>query len=183
MSELSLEEKLRTAHVKRWQIVNVGRVQNVAEHSFLVQLIAIEISRKIKHTNHRAGPFNVEKEHSIMRWAMWHDMMEVRTGDINTPIKMHIKKLAGDDWLQQVEYDISAEYEKICADTMQSVKDIVKMADYMEALNFLHEEGKGEHAEDVKKKLRKQLLKHYEESKRRTMSLEWGNILPMLKKL
>lgn len=180
MAELTLDEKLRTAHVKRWQIVSVGRSQSVAEHSFLVQIIAIEVSRQIKYSNKRAGPINIEKEHAIMRWAMWHDMMEVKTGDINTPIKMKMKQTAGDGWLQAIEYDMSAEYEKISKDTGNTVKDIVKLADYMEALNFLAEEGKGRHAEDVQRQLKKQMLNHFDVAKRRYHSLEWDNIKPLL---
>lgn len=180
MSELTLEEKLRTAHVTRWQIVNVGRSQSVAEHSFLVQIIAIEISRKVKYSNHRAGPINIEKEHAIMRWAMWHDMMEVKTGDINTPVKMKMKKLAGDEWMQAIEYDLSAEFEVVSKDTGRTVKDLVKLADFMEALNFLVEEGKGKHSDEVCAKLRGQMLEYFEKAKNNHRSLEWDNIKPLL---
>ena len=180
MSELTLQEKLRTAHVTRWQIVNVGRSQSVAEHSFLVQIIAIDLSRKIKHTNYRGGPINIEKEHAIMRWAMWHDMMEVKTGDINTPIKKILVKQMAGDWVQAVEYDMSGEFKKVSEETGQTAKDLVKLADYMEALNFLSEEGKGTHAMEVQLKLRTQMLEFYHEASKRYRSLQWEAIKPLI---
>lgn len=183
-AELSLKEKLRTAHVKRWQIVNTTRNQTVAEHSFLVQLIAVEISRLIKHSNHRAGPINIEKEHAIMRWAMWHDMLEVKTGDINTPVKIHLRKVSGGDVVEQIEFSYSAEFEKISKDTSQTVKDIVKLADYMEALNFLSVEGRGDHATvEVPETLRDAMWKLFEEAKRRAFSLQWDNLKPIMQSL
>lgn len=179
-AELTLAEKLRTAHTKRWQIVNVGRNQNVAEHSFLVQLIAIEVSRACEFSNARQGPFNTEKEHQIMRWAMWHDMMEVKTGDINTPVKAVIKKAVGESGIETLEKSYSAEYTKISADTWPITKDIVKLADYMEALNFLNEEGKGVHAKDVQATLRAQMMAHYHRTASAFPSLKWEKVKKLL---
>lgn len=183
MPELTLDEKLRTAHVVRWQIVNVGRSQSVAEHSFLVQVLAIHIARAIKWSNKRGGPINVEKEYNIMRWAMWHDMMEVKTGDINTPVKIFLRQVAGDDVISRVEYSYSEEYEKISKEVGDTVKDIVKLADYMEALNFLSEEGKGKHADQVADGIRVAMRSHFDVFKRKTMSLSWKNIEPLVMSL
>jgi 5'-deoxynucleotidase YfbR-like HD superfamily hydrolase len=155
----------------------------VAEHSFLVQLIAIEISRLIKHSNHRAGPINIEKEHAIMRWAMWHDMLEVKTGDINTPVKIHLRKVAGDDAIERVEFSYSAEFERVSKDTSQTVKDIVKLADQMEALNFLDMEGNGNHAKEVYEGIKTAMYEHFNTAKRRCLSLEWDNLKPLMKSL
>lgn len=182
MPELTLDEKLRTAHVTRWQIVNVGRNQSVAEHSFLVQLIAIDFSRKIGYSNHRAGPLNIEKEYHIMRWAMWHDMMEVKTGDINTPVKAKMKAMA-DGVLEEIEYSFSDEYAVVSKEAGDVVKNIVKLADYAEALNFLSEEGKGRHAEDVRQLLKQQALEHLDKSRRSYMSLKWDVLKPIFEQL
>lgn len=178
--EFTLAEKLRTAHTKRWQIVNVGRIQNVAEHSFLVQLIAIEVSRACEFSNSKGGPFNVEKEHQIMRWAMWHDMMEVKTGDINTPVKAVIKKAIGESGIEKLEKSYSTEYAEISSDTWPVIKDIVKLADYMEALNFLNEEGKGQHAKDVQATLCAQMMVHYHRVSSGFPSLEWEKVKELL---
>lgn len=175
MSKLTLQDKLRTAHTKRWGIVNVGRTQNVAEHSFLVQIIAVFIGKKIGYVT-EGGPFNTEKEFHIMRWAMWHDMVEVKTGDINTPMKAMINSVGGKDTIEVIEYNISSEYKKICEETSPTIKGIVKLADFMEALNFLNEEGKGTHAKEVADSMKKQMLKHYDQLKRKHLSMKWDKI-------
>lgn len=154
----------------------------MAEHSFLVQLIAIDIGRKMGYIT-EGGPFNVEKEYHIMRWAMWHDLMEVKTGDINTPIKAKIGELAGSGWLQGVEFNMSDEYACISKDTGDTIKDIVKLADFIEAIVFLEEEGKGKHAKDVLKTLKSQMAEHYDAMKRKRMSLKWNLIDGMIDEL
>ena len=182
MNELSLDEKLRAAHTKRWQIVNVGRTQSMAEHAFLVQIIAIEVARTIGWSNERSGPFNIEKEFDIMRWALWHDMLEVRTGDLNTPTKIKLKAMVGGDAVDIIEKDISAEYEKIKQSTFDPTKVIVKLADYIEAVRFLDEEGKGSHAAEVRATVAGQLRRHFEGVCRMSslMSLDWHRLRPMI---
>lgn len=179
-AELTLAEKLRTAHTKRWQIVNVGRIQNVAEHSFLVQLIAIEVSRACGFSNPKGGPFNTEKEYQIMRWAMWHDMVEMKTGDINTPVKAVIKKAVGDSGIETLERSYSAEYANISDDTWPIIKGIVKLADYMEALNFLNDEAKGVHAQSVKKTIQGQMMAQLHDISTDFPSLKWENVKSLL---
>lgn len=181
MNELTLQDKLRSAHTKRWGIVNTGRVQNVAEHSFLVQLIAVELSRAIKYSNSNGGPFNTEKEFQIMRWAMWHDLPEIRTGDINSAVKIHLKKACGEHTLKNIEYSYSAEYEAIDKSTYGTVKDLVKLADYMESLNFLSEEGRGRHATEVASLLFDQMWDHFRKIKASSPSFEWDNLIPLMR--
>ena len=44
MGELSIKDLLRAGHVKRWQIVRTVRDQTLAEHSFNVAMISIELA-------------------------------------------------------------------------------------------------------------------------------------------
>lgn len=155
----------------------------MAEHSFLVQLIAIELSRLLDYSTDRKGPFNTQREYHIMRWAMWHDMMEVKTGDINTPMKKLIKSIAGNGAIDEYEYSLSDEYAKISLETYDTEKDIVKLADLMEAVNFLAEEGKGDHADEVRHELRAAMMAHYKKARARYCTLKWDNVLTLLEKL
>lgn len=152
----------------------------MAEHSFLVSILAIDISRRVKFSNHRGGPINIEKEHQIMRWAMWHDLPEIVTGDLPTPTKATLRQLAGFDISERAAEMVSNEYTKIKAETFEPVKDIVKMADILESIEFLKVEGKGKHASEVLSGLIKQLGDHYQLCKRKNGSLKWDEVRHMV---
>lgn len=116
---LSIQDKLRAASVKRWHIVATARSQSVAEHSFNVAMIALELCRKLPC----ATAVGLEAE--IMHIALHHDLDEVIEGDIPSPQKGD--KLWG---------DINAE-------------TIVRIADLIEAYAFIKEFGQGRHAKEV----------------------------------
>jgi len=84
---MKLADKLQAPYIKRWGIVGMGREQNIAEHSFVVALIAEDLYYSLID--------GVEPEPAIVRQmyelAIWHDMAEVFTGDINSKIKREMK--------------------------------------------------------------------------------------------
>lgn len=63
--------------IKRWAIIDMARDQSVAEHTFNVAMIAIELSRET----------GVWLDSVAMVAILCHDMPETRTGDIPTPVK------------------------------------------------------------------------------------------------
>src|SRR4051812_7836410 len=77
--ELTLEERLRCSHVKRWQIVRVAREQNEAEHLYQVRVLTLAF----------AGVVGFTDQDLLLaeRWALEHDVPEVITGDLNTKFK------------------------------------------------------------------------------------------------
>ena len=152
----------------------------MAEHSFLVSILAIEISRRIGHSNSRGGPINIEKEHQIMRWAMWHDLPEVINGDQPTPTKATLKMVAGFDVSKRADHMVSREYAKIEAETFSTIKSIVKLADLLEARIFLQEEGKGEHSREVHSGVIKQIDEHLKKCKRDYQTFNWDAITALL---
>jgi len=115
-----------------------------------------------------------------MRWAMWHDLPEIRTGDINTAVKTYLKKVCGEDTLKAVEYSYSDEYALIDRTTFSTIKDLVKLADYMEALGFLNIEGKGPHASEVALIIYADMHAHFREAKANSCVYEWDNLLPIM---
>lgn len=84
---MKLADKLQAPYVKRWGVVGVDREQNIAEHSFVVALIAEDLYHSLIS--------GAEQEPSVVRQmyelALWHDMAEVFTGDINSKIKREMK--------------------------------------------------------------------------------------------
>ena len=136
--DLTLREKLRSGHVKRWHIVRVNRDQTLAEHSYRVWLVAMDLSKRF------FPGLQPETLQLINDWALWHDLTEVITGDIVTPTKK--KHISGNpDMLISDEYD--ALFKKVDGTI---VKVIVKIADLIESAMFLNTEGLGAHAHSVK---------------------------------
>lgn len=139
---MKASDKLRLGHVKRWNIVNTTREQTVAEHSALVQLIALDVLR-LYSPNALA-----ELQFQTMRWALWHDVPEVFIGDMPTPIKNEIEKLHGGVF-DEIEKSVCPEYSHVLRETPEVSRLIVKFADMFEACNFLSENGAGPRATEV----------------------------------
>lgn len=140
---LTLADVLRAADVNRWQIVRMTRHQSVAEHTFNVMLVALDI----------AEAMGFKDRYAIMQCAMMHDIPEVLTGDIATPTK---RVLEVSDRLDAIEGRV--EYLGIkTKDYDPMVRHIVKLADLVESAVFLHHFGVGKHAEHVLDQLNKRI--------------------------
>lgn len=146
--DLTLKERMRACHVKRWHIVRTLREQNVAEHSFVVGLIAVEIMKRSGNDPDQMGAIHAENGYAVMRWAMWHDMAEIKTGDMVTPFKRRLNELAP-GVIEEVEQEFCQYIKEIKSTTPQFARLVVKLADMIESAAFISEEGHGEHAEGV----------------------------------
>ena len=170
---MNITELMRTGHVKRWHIVRVAREQTIAEHMYRVWLICREIG----------GRLNLEhsRREKLETLALHHDIAEVKIGDIPTPTKKIIENET--DALDLAELDAYKEYITFSRSVMQSDPLLIlllKMADLMEAVHFLEEEGIGKHAEQVKLLLAKQLAELHESTvwdekyKHENVEAAWG---------
>ncbi len=123
--EMSLKDVYRAMDTKRWQIVKTARAQSVAEHSYMVAMISMFIMEIM----------GIEDKSEVLRLAMCHDLSEVYTGDLATPLKR-----MGGETLKKVLSDFESRVyvagESIKSDNTMA-KDIVKIADFIEALAFL----------------------------------------------
>lgn len=152
---LTLYDYLRAGHVKRWHIVNTTAQQSIAEHSYLVAIIAMHLHRDVDPM----CDMNDVQETGI--YALFHDAPEIRTGDIPTPAKKllrEIERLTPEPNLGPMEPDL---FERLdirlmprCPFTREGeVSDVsiqcVKMADAIEAAHWIRENGAGRHAEIV----------------------------------
>jgi 5'-deoxynucleotidase len=154
VAKFTLQDKLRTGHVKRWQIVRVAREQTLAEHLYLVQVITEEIGRVIG--------MSATDISTARRWALMHDVPEVITGDLASPIKAAMKKAVPEtDPVHDIELQLDDDYRDLLLSIKNNnpiCKDIVKLADLMESIHFLTIEGMGSHALKVEERLRSECL-------------------------
>lgn len=130
MVEIKICEAMRAQHIKRWAMVDVSRPQSVAEHSYNVCLIAVDYCRRL-------GLCRLRDE--VIVASLSHDLFEVFTGDIPTPVK----KVYGVDDGQFHFNGISPELYT------QEVLDLVKAADTIEAAIYLKNYGRGRYASRV----------------------------------
>jgi len=140
--QLSIRDQLRMAGVVRWQIVATDRKQNVAEHTCNVMLIACEI---MKRCGIEPGSWDSNIDWSKMMVAvLYHDLPEVVMGDVPTPLKMALGPEAKKNF-DEIEASFSPGIPEL--NSVESA--ILKAADMIDALQFLHKYGVGTHASNV----------------------------------
>jgi len=171
-SYLTINEKLRTAHVKRWQIVRVNREQTLAEHLYRVWLIADEIALQMG--------LDDDIRELIGKWALNHDIPEVLTGDICTPVKLAMREaIPRNNPLRVIELELDLNYKKLYLNTKERhpiVLDIVKLADIIEAVDFLSVEAIGAHAQKVLIGLQTSVLQKLAKCRSEYSGLEWHKV-------
>lgn len=175
MAELSFAERMRTCHVSRWQVVRTARQQTLAEHLYLVRVITMEFCDLLG-----LGP---EDSQIAEQWALEHDVPEVRTGDLATPVKAAMREaVPHDDPIRRIELSYSDSYA-ILYGTIKAhyphVRAMVKMADTLEAVMFLDIEGMGVHAKVVKQELWSSLKEQIFKASSEFPNLEWAKIYAM----
>lgn len=119
---MNIVDRLRAMQVKRYPISYVNRDQSMAEHSFCVMLIALELISDIQDEK-----LYVE----VMAYAALHDMDEVETGDIPSPFKRKLRR------------ECPAVIPVLDGQPKagQEARLIVKVADLLEALYYIDEFG------------------------------------------
>lgn len=139
--KMTPRDLMRAQYVNRWQIVPTSRPQNVAQHSWAVAMLAMDLW--CRRTGGQPGEAATDVELGrIAVMALWHDAPEVFTGDINTPTKLYmdvaekldkLEDTAGEAYCQSIDYG-------------GPIRVCVKIADFLEALYWLMEHGEGSYA-------------------------------------
>lgn len=145
---MTLYDFLRAGHVKRWHIVNTANTQSIAEHSFLVAMIAM-------HLHNEIDPLNETDPTDTGVYALFHDITEVRTGDIPTPAKKFTREMMcgpDDDIFSKMESTLLPYIPFLEGHPSDITLACVKMADVIEAAHWISENGMGKHAELVSQK-------------------------------
>ena len=179
MARFTLEQKLRTAHVKRWQIVRVGREQSLAEHHYLVY----HITRKAMDVVYGGRPPAHEVIDAV-EWALMHDIPEVVTGDIATPAKRAMREaVQHDDPVRRVEIQLDEDYSYLYLKLKGEYPHllcVVKLCDIIEAMRFLAFEGQGRQSDEALFGLHAAYLDIIDECVRIWPNLAWISITPRI---
>lgn len=129
--------------VTRWHSVNCHRYPSIAEHSALVALYAREIAARV----HPA--ITAEQQVLLYELALTHDLSEIVTGDMPSPIKRalreHFKGVPSPiDELERAICPDAAEREDRAKQPEQAfLYRFLKLADILDALVVINQEGKG----------------------------------------
>lgn len=134
-----IQDTARSPNVSRWHSVPCYRHQSIAEHQYLVAMYARYLLKAI-------NPDYTEKDLLlILEYSLVHDLPEVITGDMATPVKRRLEGLYPDGQcpLDQLEAELCQDYAdlKERADNTPLAR-IMKLADILEAIKFIKEEGK-----------------------------------------
>lgn len=140
---IGIADKLRALDVIRWNMVPTLRQQSLAEHTFMVALIAEHISNELGLGANKT-----------IHMALYHDLEEVMTGDIPSPTKAKLKE-AG------VNFGSAGPFNQLGYwDEGALPRDIaiVKAADYIADIIFLRRYGKTTYALLVMDRLSKAFM-------------------------
>lgn len=173
MAELTIREKARATHVKRWQVVRVAKPQTLAEHSYLVVLLAEEIVKLIDVR------LSTKERLAMYEWGLYHDLVEVVTGDLNSLVKTRLRSKLGVNSVDDIESGICDRYDGLKKNTPPIIKAIVKCADLMEAISFLEVEGMGRHADSVQAGIKGVLNAHIKCCQKQFSKYVWSSVIPL----
>ncbi len=172
MAEISFAERMRTAHVTRFQIVRTARAQTLAEHLYLVRVIVKEMCDRLE--------LPLQERMIAQEWALEHDVPEVRTGDLATPVKAAMREaVPHDDPIRRIELSYSDSYAELYHHVKKEhphIQALVKMADTLEAAMFLSIEGMGAHAREVQTGLWATFNQQVDAASRQWPELAWPKI-------
>lgn len=123
VSQSPLKDTLKLDIVPRWSIEPMLRPQSVAEHSFRVTAITLELCAVLAVDD--------EIKRTAAAWAVMHDGPEAETGDIDYRIKQEIKLE-----IQVIEESLCPWYSVEMLRVPRAAISIVKIADYIEGSSY-----------------------------------------------
>lgn len=125
---LNITQIMRSQHISRWTIVATSRNQSLAEHTFNVTMLVRDFCRRVKML-----------DGLMLKAALEHDLDEVMTGDIPTPVKRRMRE-------NNLEPKLMEGATKNVDQLSEFQTHVLKMIDIMESIHFLHNFGIGHRA-------------------------------------
>lgn len=148
-SSLRFYDMARAGHVKRWHIINTAHDQTVAEHSFMVMLISMELAQHLVPAGETVFD-DLREEYRFVCHALTHDLPEIKTGDFPAPSKRMIQAFTGQhDLFERIDRAIMPEIPWAGGTLNVKLGSIIDVADAIEAAHWIRENGLGRHAEIV----------------------------------
>ena len=182
LPRLTLADLARSGHVTRWHSVRTSRDQTLAEHHYMVTRISNRLAKEI------IGPdLDDSGLLRIMEYASLHDTPELLMGDLPSPLKRHIEQISGDrNPIEAIEHEIApwlTELKQSIRATHPEYLLIVKLADIIDALVFISEEGIGAHAARVIEILEGMLTDKLAQAEREHPRYNWAVTRDILREL
>lgn len=144
MNKIGFHEFMRAGHIQRWHVVNTVKQQSVAEHAYMVTVIAMELFRDV------VGFDDPAEVNQLMAGALFHDAPEIRYGDIPTPGKNFIREFIGQpDLFHDIENEIMPEVPYVGGKLPDRLAPFIKLADAIDAVNWITANKAGPQAEIV----------------------------------
>ncbi len=132
----------RMKYINRWGLMRNTRCENICEHSLDVAVIAHALA--VLRNKRFGGSVDPEKAATL---AIFHDVTEIITGDLPTPVKYHsktirsayhdVETMAQDRLLALLPEDLREEYAPLIRQEEQGDPELlalVKAADKLSAL-------------------------------------------------
>lgn len=131
----------RMKYINRWGLMRNAVTENISEHSLETAFIAHVLAL---YRNVRFGG-NVDPERTALL-AMYHDVTEIITGDLPTPVKYYneeikrqygrVEEIAGEKILSYLPEDLREYYRPLMGKTEEESElwQLVKAADKLSAL-------------------------------------------------
>lgn len=142
---LTLYDFLRIGHIKRWHNVNTIRQQTVAEHTYVVTIIALDLFQQMVGV--QDDPMSAL---NVVIGAIFHDAPEAAAGDTPTPAKRLLREITGDPALfDKLDDYLMPITPYIGKKVHPSLERFINMADKIESAFWISENGAGKHAEIV----------------------------------
>jgi len=182
LPKLTLADLARSGHVTRWHSVRTSRDQTLAEHHYMVTRISNRLAKDI------LGPdLDDSGLLKIMEYASLHDTPELLMGDLPSPLKRHIEHISGENNpIEIIENEIApwlTEMKESIGRTNPEYLLIVKLADIMDALVFITDEGIGAHAKKVVHILEGMLEEKLKQAEKNFPEYSWQNAVELLNEL
>lgn len=140
MTNAEVELLLQLPNIERWQIVEVSRRQSVAEHTYRVWVLTMDLYDRMFPIEH-----NSFRREGVAHWALVHDALEVITGDIPATVKQSLESVAPGA-VQRLEEALLTDHMPSVANKYRGIKYqmeqfIVQIADITEAIMYVGKYG------------------------------------------
>lgn len=132
----------RMKYISRWGLMNNTNSENISEHSLQTAMFAHALV--LLHNKRTEESLNAERAALI---AMYHDVTEIITGDMPTPVKYYnpeiiesykkVEKIAGEKLVSMLPVELREDYAELILMTNpgdEPLKKYIKAADKLSAL-------------------------------------------------